>query len=256
MHRRTVLRWLGSMSVATGAPVLSSRRLDAQAPPWPSLTVHGNERRPALVIANGGNTTFTAGAIGPLVDRYRVILMELGQPPSLPPEEYTADRVCAAILTAATGAGVDRFAWYGYSFGAVMGLQLATRTDRVSALICGGWPPIGAQYRDTLAVSEARAARGEDTRHVLMFYRSIQGWPEREAVTKLTCPRMAFAGTDDRFDVDGQAIRIGPTLSQHKPELQRLGWTVELVPGFGHELGGRRDVVVPLVRTFMDALRG
>ena len=50
-------------------------------------------------------------------------------------------------------------------------------------------------------------------------------------------------------------IRIGPLVAEHRNELQGLGWTVRLVDGFGHELGGRPDVVTPLLREFLDPVR-
>ncbi len=39
-------------------------------------------------------------------------------------------QVCADILAVADAAGADRFAWYGYSWGGVVGLQLAARKER------------------------------------------------------------------------------------------------------------------------------
>lgn len=33
-----------------------------------------------------------------------------------------------------------------------------------------------------------------------------------------------------------------------------MGWTVRLVEGFGHELGERPDVVIPLLRAFLDPM--
>ena len=115
----------------------------------------------------------------------------------------------------------------------------------------GGWPPLGAQYRETFAVTEARVARGEGTRHVNVFYRSLQGWGERDAVGRLTGPRLAFAGTNDQFEVDGQTIHIGSSLAEHRNELERLGWQVRLIDGFRHDLGARLDVIVPLIRAFL-----
>jgi hypothetical protein len=38
---------------------------------------------------------------------------------------------------------------------------------------------------------------------LVTFYRSIRGWPEREAVSKFTRPRMAFAGNKDEFVAGG-----------------------------------------------------
>src|SRR5204863_7003328 len=101
--------------------------------------------------------------------------------------------------------------------------------------------------------TEAAAARGEG-RLFATFYRSIQRWPEREAVSKLTCPRLVFAGTRDQFQAGGSLIRIGPLIAEHRSELEALGWVVKLVDGFGHELGGRPDIVMPLVGQFLDPL--
>ena len=121
----------------------------------------------------------------------------------------------------------------------------------MSALICGGWPPLGGQYRETLAVTETAAARGQGERFAT-FYHSLQGWAEREVVSGLSVPRMAFAGSEDEFEADGYKIRISPLLAEHRNELEQMGWTVNLVDGFGHELGSRPETVIPLVREFLD----
>src|SRR5215471_530382 len=191
-----------------------------------------------------------------LTDRYRVVVIgDVGtdnSPAGI--ASLTADRLCADILAVADAAGVDRFAWFGFSFGSVVGLQLASRTSRLSALVCGGWPPLGGQYAETLAYAEAEAAQGRVT-PFLTFYRSVRGWPEREAVSKFTCPRMAFVGNKEEFVVGAATrIRIGPLIAEHRAELERLGWTVQLIDGFGHELGGRPDVIVPILRRFLDPI--
>jgi pimeloyl-ACP methyl ester carboxylesterase len=51
-----------------------------------------------------------------------------------PSDSVTADRVCADIRAVADAAGAERFAWYGFSWGAVVGLQRAVRTSRLTAL--------------------------------------------------------------------------------------------------------------------------
>ena len=33
-----------------------------------------------------------------------------------------------------------------------------------------------------------------------------------------------------------------------------MGWVVRLIDGFGHELGGRPDVVMPIVGRFLDPI--
>ena len=102
------------------------------------------------------------GYLDRLTDRYQVIVMDY--PPTGPAAvgavaSFDPAHVCADILAVADAAGADRFAWYGYSWGGVVGLQLAARTDRLSALICGGWPPIGASYPDMAVVAQWLAER-------------------------------------------------------------------------------------------------
>ncbi len=89
---------------------------------------------------------------------------------------------------------------------------------------------------------------------MVTYYRGLQNWAEREAVSQFTVPRMTFAGSNDIiFDsTTGQTAPIGPLIGQHKDELERMGWRVHLVDGFGHELVNRPDVVVPLIGEFLD----
>jgi hypothetical protein len=66
---------------------------------------------------------------------------------------------------------------------------------------------------------------------------------------------MVFAGDKDQFVAGADTrMHIGPLVAEHRAELERLGWTVHLIAGFGHELGGRPDVVVPLLRRFLDPI--
>jgi len=247
MKRREMLQTLGSAGVLSlFSNVLLTQTWAQDLKPF---TVRGSG--PALIAFDRP----PSGFYDQLTDRYRVVVIDNSEFDNVPANiaaTQTADRVCADILAVADAAGVDRFAWFGFSFGSVVGLQLASRTSRLSALVCGGWPPLGGQYAETLGYAEEEAAQGRVT-PFLTFYRSVREWPEREAVSKFTCPRMAFAGNKDEF-VAGAAtrIRIGPLLAEHRAELERLGWTVQLIDGFGHELGARPDVVIPILRRFLD----
>jgi pimeloyl-ACP methyl ester carboxylesterase len=248
MKRREMLRVLGSASaVGLFSNVLSAQtRAQAIRP----FTVRGSG--PALIVFDRE----PSGFYDQLTDRYRVVVIDAAFITDNSPANiasFTADRVCADILAVADAAGVDRFAWFGFSFGGVAGLQLASRTNRLSALVCGGWPPLGGQYAETLAYTEEEAAQGRTT-PALTFYRSIRSWPEREAVSKLTCPRLAFAGNEDEFVAGPAKMRIGPLVAEHRAELQRMGWTVQLIDGFGHGLGGRPDVIMPILGRFLDPI--
>jgi pimeloyl-ACP methyl ester carboxylesterase len=83
------------------------------------------------------------------------------------------------ILAVADAAGVDRFAWFGFSFGSVVGLQLASRTNRLSALVCGGWPPLGGQYAETLVYAEEEAAQGRARPELTLYGVFVHGQSER-----------------------------------------------------------------------------
>ncbi len=52
-------------------------------------------------------------------------------------QTLTPENLADDFLAVADAAGVDRFAYYGYSWLALTGLQLALRTDRLEALAMG-----------------------------------------------------------------------------------------------------------------------
>ncbi|HEY2555789.1 MAG TPA: alpha/beta hydrolase [Diaminobutyricibacter sp.] len=92
-----------------------------------------------------------------LSDRFRVVAFDYeGHLSAYPkPDTLTPETTAADFLTVADAAGADRFAYYGYSWLALAGLQLALRTDRLSALVMGGYPPLDGPYEEMLAVTTA-----------------------------------------------------------------------------------------------------
>jgi pimeloyl-ACP methyl ester carboxylesterase len=201
------------------------------------------------------------GYLDRLRDRYRVLVMDypnltpgVGKTAPIPAEEFTADRVAADLLRVADAAGFDRFAFWGFSWGGVIGLQLAARTDRLTALVCGGWPPLGAPYADMLTITRMMAAAPDLTVRVdqfATFYESIQGWPE-EALS-LDCPKLTFIGADDEMAYpDGITLHLASTIRDRRPELEARGWEVVEVPGKDHGLFTDPETAVPVVREFLD----
>lgn len=96
-----------------------------------------------------------------LCDGYRVIAFDYeGHAMAAPkPHTLTPDRIADDFLAVADCAGAQQFAYYGYSWLALSGLQLALRTDRLTALIMGGFPPLHGPYREMLAVTMATHAK-------------------------------------------------------------------------------------------------
>lgn len=206
------------------------------------------------------------GYLDRLTDRYRVVVMDypklgpdIGQGEMVPAGELTADRVCADLLDVADAAGLDRFAWWGYSMGAIMGLQLAARSDRVSALVCGGWPPLGGQYQDMLdffrMLQSAPGLPVKSDQYVTLF-QSLVNWSGDEAIKGIACPKLAFCGSADQTEYPGGTYKIAPTMRERRQELEQLGWQVAEIPGRNHDVVNDPGVVVPIVRRFLDPVTG
>jgi Predicted hydrolases or acyltransferases (alpha/beta hydrolase superfamily) len=105
----------------------------------------------------GADPALGRNLIDGLRDRYRVIAFDYEGHVQLHPKPgtLTPDHIAADFLAIADAAGAERFAYYGYSWLALSGLQLAIRTARLSALVMGGYPPIGGPYKEMLAVTLA-----------------------------------------------------------------------------------------------------
>lgn len=206
------------------------------------------------------------GYLERLTDRYRVLLMDypsIGRSAAIDPPQLTADRVCADLLGVADAAGLGRFAFWGYSWGGNVGLQMASRTDRLEALVVGGWPALGAPYEALLAAarkklphpdaSSMRVLRSPAQYAQWIHYgQSIAGWPERQAVSAITCPRLNVFGSEADLVEAGVALPIASCIRAHRGELQTMGWQVEEIAGHGHGLCMQPEVAVPPVRAFLD----
>jgi pimeloyl-ACP methyl ester carboxylesterase len=199
---------------------------------------------------------------------FRVITADyeghLGDHPK--PHTLTPAAVAADLLAVADAAGADRFAYYGYSWLALAGLQLAIRTDRLTALAMGGYPPLGGPYAAMLTVTRAAhrmalARRDrppaapaevqpgdwdsaevtrtpEQTGQYVTLYEALQTFDERAALDRLGMPRLAFAGENDTIAYgpqwDDARVDIAGPLRRHRDELTGRGWTVQLIPDTDH----------------------
>ena len=208
------------------------------------------------------------GYLSRLTDRYRVLRVDypsIGGSRDIAPEDLSADRVCADLLAVASAAGFDRFAYWGYSWAAAAGLQLATRTDRLTALVLGGWPPLGAPYAGILQATRLKQADPEPSslkvlrskaqyRQWETYYASMLDWPEADAVARIGCPKMVFFGGDGDLIEAGVPIRIASIIREHRAALEAQGWAVHELAGQGHGVCMAPDLVVPPVRAFLDGV--
>jgi pimeloyl-ACP methyl ester carboxylesterase len=202
------------------------------------------------------------------------------------PTTLTPDTIAADLLAIADAAGADRFAYYGYSWLALSGLQLALRTDRLTGLAMGGYPPLGGPYAAMLAVTrsahrQALANRDnppepvelqpgdwessevsvppEQTQQYVTLYEALQDFDERAALDRLTLPRLAFAGEDDTVAYgakwDNVRVEIADPLRTHYAELTERGWTVVLVPGADHISAMHATTVLPILIPWLETAR-
>ena len=176
-----------------------------------------------------------------LSDAFRVVAFDYeGHVLQVPkPDTLTPANVVADLLAVAEAAGADRFAYYGYSWHAVNGLQLALGTDRLTALSMGGYPPLDGPYAEMLQVTRAthelavanadapstpEAAwppatepTGPDevdwstvevtltegqTRQFVTYYEGLRDFDDRAAQAQVTCPRLCFVGSADEINYD------------------------------------------------------
>ena len=207
------------------------------------------------------------GYLSQLTDRYRVLLVDypsIGRSADIPPGELTADRVCGDLSSVMDAAGFEHCIYWAYSWGAAVGLQLASRADRFSAMVIGGWPPLGAQYDAALRASLEQIDDPPAAVQVVLrspaqyaqwstFYKSVQGWPEAEVAASIQCPRLAFVGADGDTDAGSEDILNATILKANKAELESMGWNVSIIDGVGHEVALKPDILVPVVSEFLDS---
>jgi hypothetical protein len=198
------------------------------------------------------------------------------------PDTLTPENVTADLLAIADAANADSFGYYGYSWLALCGLQLAIRTDRLWALIMGGYPPRGGPYESMLAVTRAANAMAAQaapssntvpepgdwdavsiqadeaqTRQFVTLYEALQDFDDSAAAVPRDLPRFAFAGSADQIDYGprwgGVQVRIGEPLTTHERSLIEAGWDVRVLPGLDHLSAMHSSIVLPLLADWLGA---
>jgi pimeloyl-ACP methyl ester carboxylesterase len=240
----------------------------------------------------GADPALGRSLIDGLGDAFRVVAFDYeGHVLQVPkPDTLTPANVAGDLLAVADAAGADRFAYYGYSWLALSGLQLAIRTDRLAALVMGGYPPVDGPYAQMLQVTVAthemaiaNAASAPDTatpsqpprepsdepdwstvemslteaqtRQFVTLYQALQDFDDRAAQTQVSCPRLCFVGSADEITYDERwgGVRVdlaGPVVSR-RAELEALGWEVRVLEGLDHLQAMQASQVLPVLRPWL-----
>jgi pimeloyl-ACP methyl ester carboxylesterase len=231
-----------------------------------------------------------------LADAFRVVAFDYeGHALAVPkPDTLTPANVAADMLAVADAAGTDRFAYYGYSWLAVTGLQLAIRSDRMTALAMGGFPPLDGPYAEMLAITTAThqlavanaasppgpaadppspsspeevdwstvevTLSEAQTRQFVTYYQALQGFDDRAAQARLPGPRLCFAGSADQIAYDqrwgGVRVDLADPLIARRAELEALGWRVDVLEGLDHTQAMQVANVLPVLRPWLTASLG
>lgn len=233
----------------------------------------------------GADAELGPNLVAGLADAYRVVAADYeGHRMKHPAAgSLTPDNLVADLLAIADAAGVERFAYYGYSWLALSGLQLAHRTDRLSALAMGGFPPVDGPYAEMLAVTRAAHEKALQpprpksdtpvepgdweaagisvdasvTRQFVTLYEALQGFDDAAASRRLTLPRLVFAGSEDNITYGpgwgDTTVKIAEPLIRRQAQLIAEGWSVKLLPGLDHMSAMHGKRVLPVLRAWLDA---
>jgi pimeloyl-ACP methyl ester carboxylesterase len=197
------------------------------------------------------------GFVTALASQARLVFFQYPGRPK--PTTLTPDAIVRDVLAVADTAGADRFAWFGYSWTAVVGLQLAIRTDRLTGLFIGGFPPLGGPYAEMLALATAKLERAQPAnepqlRQWVTLYQALWGFDDRAIQRWITCPRLCWVGSEDRAMLDGKLFAdFAGVIRQNRAELEKLGWDVRILEGLDHLGAARDEVVIPLLRDWFKA---
>jgi pimeloyl-ACP methyl ester carboxylesterase len=239
----------------------------------------------------GADPALGRSLIDGLSDAFRVVAFDYeGHVLQVPkPDTLTPANVAGDLLAVADAAGADRFAYYGYSWLALSGLQLAIRTDRLAALVMGGFPPLDGPYAQMLQVTMATHAMamagpasaggtttsqpsqepsGEldwsqvemslteaQTRQFVTLYQALQDFDDRAAQAQIRCPRLCFVGSADEITYDqrwgGVHVSLAGPVIGRRAELEALGWEVRVLDGLDHIQAMQAIRVLPVLRPWL-----
>ena len=205
------------------------------------------------------------------------------------PELLTPEAIAMDFLRIADEWEIGTFSYYGYSWLALAGLQLAIRTNRLESLIMGGFPPYGGPYPEMLTVTAKtyeqalrrpnptdrssfhgktdpgefdweQAEVGMDpnqTKQFFTLYRSLTDFDDTTVHDGLRFPKLTFAGEKDTIvygpNFGNVTVDIAGSLKKNEEALRRLGWDVRILYGddMDHTKAMQPAAALPLIKLWL-----
>ncbi len=235
------------------------------------------------MLMYGADPALGQSLIKGLSDAFRIVAFDYeGECLRRPkPDTLTPANVANDLLAVADAAEADQFAYYGYSWLAMVGLQLAIRTDRLSALVMGGFSPLNGPYEDMLRVTIAtyEMASGarpmppadesewsdvslskDQAQQFVTLYQALQGFDDRLAQARLTCPRLCFVGSKDEIQYSKSwgnvYVSLADPIVRGEAQLSELGWDVRVLDGLDHIQAMQAKQVVPTLHPWLASKLG
>ncbi|MBB3126886.1 pimeloyl-ACP methyl ester carboxylesterase [Paenibacillus rhizosphaerae] len=205
------------------------------------------------------------------------------------PDQLTPDQIAEDLLFIADEMNVRRFSYYGYSWLALVGLQLAIRTDRLEGLIMGGFPPMDGPYKEMMVVTRStyeQAVRNQNTpareewqesgnpekvdwdqvqvkidtnqtKQFMTLYQHLMDFVDREVSLSPDVPKLAFAGEKDMIvygeNFGGVTVDIAGILRRNQQVLEEMGWDVRILNGdeMDHTKAMHPETVLPVIKPWL-----
>lgn len=222
-----------------------------------------------------------------LADSFQILYFDyeeyVFQNPS--PENLTPEHIINDFLLIADEMNVKSFSYYGYSWLALAGLQLAIRTNRLESLVMGGFPPYEGPYQEMMIVTEKTHIQAVSTQRdggkqpeeyenskeidwenmtvsidprvtqqFVTMYQSLVDFDDHNIQHMLNFPKLAFAGEKDTI-VYGETfgnvtVDMVGLLKKNSGFLAGLGWDVEILMGddMDHTKAMQPAAVLPLIK--------
>jgi pimeloyl-ACP methyl ester carboxylesterase len=177
-------------------------------------------------------------------------------------DPYRAGDMAEDLVAVVQAVGFERFSVLGYSFSGVFAAWLPHLTDRVDAVVAGGFPIAGDYtylHADIRRWTEEARADPEawayvdahfDPRAAIAFYSGLSELPADGLIADLPCPLLAFWG-----DEDEEIELVAGGIAELAAGLDRHGLQHVSFPGHDHE-GMLKHIgeAVPSVLAWFDRL--
>lgn len=203
------------------------------------------------------------------------------------PDNLTPENILKDFLLIADEMNVEKFSYYGYSWLALVGLQLAIRTDRLDSLIMGGFPPLDGPYKEMMVVTNKTYEQAlnnqkssnidqdhlspeevdwdniqvkidtKQTKQFVTMYNNLMEFNDRDIQHKLDIPKLAFSGEKDTIvygdNFGNVTVDIIGILQKNKQELEHHGWDIEILTGddMNHTKAMQPITVLPLIKPWL-----